>query len=119
MADTIAVLMEANLLGVFNERDDERRAEMIPKTYAPEVTWADDEGVTTGHDELQDKAKNLLARVPGLEFSKAGPVLQTHGLGYLAWNLGPRHGDPVVTGFDVAIVEHNMISQLYTVVIKE
>ncbi|WP_239645454.1 hypothetical protein [Mycobacterium sp. UM_CSW] len=47
MTETIDDLMEANLLGVFNERDAERRAPAINSTYAPDVRWTDDEGTTS------------------------------------------------------------------------
>jgi hypothetical protein len=46
MNDTVSRLMEANLLGVFNERDGKRRATAIRSTYAPAVRWTDDEGVS-------------------------------------------------------------------------
>ena len=46
MNDTVSRLMEANLLGVFNERDGKRRAAAIRSTYAPDVRWTDDEGVS-------------------------------------------------------------------------
>jgi hypothetical protein len=37
MTETISRLMEANLLGVFNERDARRRAAMINTIYSPDV----------------------------------------------------------------------------------
>src|SRR6478609_5616761 len=115
MTETISNLMEANLLGVFNEHDPQRRALAIESTYAPDVRWSDDEGITVGRDALDAKAAALQSRMEGLVFTKAGPVYQTLGMGYLAWNLGPEGGDPVATGFDVAIVRDDLISDLYTV----
>ena len=44
MTEIVSNLMEANLLGVFNERDAQRRALAIASTYAPDVRWTDDEG---------------------------------------------------------------------------
>ena len=41
---------------------------------------------------------------------------QTLDFGYLAWHLGPEGGDPVATGFDVAIVRNDVIAELYTVI---
>ena len=35
MNETVSRLMDANLLGVFNERDGKRRAAAIRSTYAP------------------------------------------------------------------------------------
>ena len=41
MADVIDDLMRANLLAVFNERDESRRRAAIEATYAPDVRWTD------------------------------------------------------------------------------
>jgi hypothetical protein len=58
----------------------------------------------------------LQAQVQGLVFTKARPVYQTRGLGYVAWSLGPDGCDPVAIRFDVAIVGNGLISELYTVI---
>jgi hypothetical protein len=114
---TVAELMRANLLDVFNERDDERRAKAIATTYADDVTFADPEGVVTGHEDLNAKAKGLLDQSPGFVFSPAGPVLVNHDLGHLAWELGPAGAPPVVRGIDVALVADGVIKKLYTMVL--
>jgi hypothetical protein len=116
MTETVNNLMEANLLGVFNERDAQRRALAIESTYAADVRWTDDEGITVGREALEAKAAALQSKMEGLVFTKASPVYQTLGLGYLAWNLGPDGGDPVASGFDVAVVRDDLISELYTVI---
>jgi hypothetical protein len=117
MTETVSGLMEANLLGVFNERNHQRMASAIESIYAPDVRWTDDEGTTVGREALAAKAKALQSQmVEGLVFTKAGPVYQTRGLGYLAWKLGPEKGEPVATGFDVALVRQDLISELYTVI---
>jgi hypothetical protein len=116
MIEAINKLMEGNLLGVFNERDAERRASAIESTYAPDVRWTDNEGVSVGRKALEAKAVALQSQTQGLVFTKASPVYQTTGFGYLAWNLGPEGGDPVASGFDVAIVRDHLISELHTVI---
>jgi len=116
MNETVSNLMEANLLGVFNERDAQRRASTIESTYAADVRWTDDEGTSVGREALEAKARALQSQMQGLVFTKASPVHQTRGLGYLAWKLGPEGGDPVASGFDVAIVRNDLISELYTVI---
>jgi len=118
MNETVSRLMEANLLGVFNERDGKRRAAAIRSTYAPDVRWTDDEGVSVGHDALEARAQKLQQQSEGLVFRKASPVYQTLDFGYLAWHLGPEGGDPVASGFDVAIVRNDVIAELYTVITK-
>ncbi|WP_370966192.1 nuclear transport factor 2 family protein [Amycolatopsis sp. cg9] len=114
---TVAELMRANLLDVFNERDDERRAKAIAATYAADVEFADPEGVASGHEELNAKAKGLLAQSPGFVFKAAGPVLVNHDLGHLAWELGPEGAPPVVRGIDVALVADGVIKKLYTMLL--
>jgi hypothetical protein len=116
VTETVSNLMEANLLGVFNERDAHRRALAIESTYAADVRWTDDDGIVVGREALEAKAAALQSRMQGLVFTSASPVYQTRGLGYLAWKLGPEGGDPVASGFDVAVVRDDVISELYTVI---
>ena len=116
MTEIINNLMEANLLGVFNERDAQRRAAAIESTYAPDVRWTDDEGVSVGREALEAKAIALQSQMQGLVFTKASPVYQTRGFGYLAWKLGPEGGEPVASGFDAAVIRDGLISELYTVI---
>jgi hypothetical protein len=117
--DEVTRLMRANLLEVFNEPDPRRRAAAIDRTYAASVKWSDDDGVTVGRDELAKKAEALRAGLDGLEFSAAGPVHQTSGLGYLGWELAPTGADSaVVTGFDVALIADGRITDLYTVITR-
>lgn len=112
-------LMLANLLEVFNERDDDRRGAAIARTYAADVTFSDPEDVITGRDTLSAKAKKLLDGAPTFVFSAAGSVLVNHNLGYLAWNLGPAGQAPVVRGMDIALVEDGLIETLYTLLLTD
>jgi hypothetical protein len=102
MSDITSRLMEANLLSVFDERDPQRRAEIIATTYSPDVQWIDDEGIAVGHKALDAKAADLQEKLPGLHFAKAGPVRQTRGLGFLAWEVRTSDDTTVASGFDVA-----------------
>ena len=116
MRATIAEQMHDNLLEVFNERDSVRRRATIERTYADDIRWTDDDGVTTGRDALDAKAAELQAKLGDLQFIAAGPVYQTLGLGYLAFQLvKPGSSAPVGSGFDVAIVRDGFIVELYTV----
>jgi len=77
MTETVNNLMKANLFGVFNERDTQRRAVTIESTYAPDVRWTDDEGIVVGREALDAKAAALQSQMQGLVFTKASPVYQT------------------------------------------
>ena len=118
MTETISDLMEASLVGVFNERNAQRRARAIEATYAPDVRWTDDLGTCVGREALEAKVRELQSHMDGMVLAKASPVYQTRGFGYLAWTLGPEDGDPVETGFDAAIVRNDLIAEFYTVITK-
>ena len=116
MRATITELMHSNLLEVFNERDSARRRATIEHIYADDIRWTDDDGVTTDRAALDAKAAELQAKLGDLQFIAAGPVYQTMGLGYLAFQLvKPGSSAPVGSGFDVAIVRDGFIVELYTV----
>ena len=116
MTDIVSNLMEASLLRVFNERDAQRRARAIETTYAPDVRSTDDEGTCVGREALEAKVKELQSHMDAMVLTKASPVYQTRGFGYLVWTPGPEAGEPVETGFDVAIVRNERICELYTVI---
>ncbi|KAB7761676.1 nuclear transport factor 2 family protein [Mycolicibacterium mucogenicum] len=115
MSEVIARLMEANLLAVFDERDPQLRAAAIAETYSDDVTWIDDDGITVGHEQLNAKAAELQEKLTGLRFVKAGPVRQTRGLGFLAWEVRASDGATVASGFDVAEIVDERIVRLWTV----
>jgi len=115
MADVIQDLMQANLLAVFNERDESKRRAAIDRTYAADVRWTDAEGVSTGRDALDAKCVALQQQLGPLQFEAAGPVHELPNFGYLAWQLIGPDGAPVMSGFDVAMVDGGVITELYTV----
>lgn len=116
MSDSIESLMTANLLGVFNERDEGKRRAAIDSTYAADVRWTDDEGVTTGREALEAKCVALQRSLGALRFVAAGPAHQLSGFGHLAWQLvDPSDGQPRMAGFDVALITDGVITDLYTV----
>ena len=119
MSDVTTRLMEANLLGVFDERDPVRRAQSISTTYSHDVQWIDDEGVALGHEALHAKTVELQEKLPGLHFAKAGPVRQTRGLGFLAWEVRTPDDTTVATGFDVAEIADDRIIKMWTVLTPE
>ena len=72
-ADGIRELMLDNLFAVFSVRDPDRRMEAIERNYTEDVTWTDPDGTTQGHEAMNERAQELLARMPDFVFSAAGP----------------------------------------------
>ncbi|MCY1138248.1 nuclear transport factor 2 family protein [Actinoplanes sp. Pm04-4] len=112
--ELLTELAHRNLLGVFGERDPQKRAAVIAEIYAEQVTFSDPDEVVVGRDALGEKAQRLLDQAPGFAFSPAGPVRTSGNLTMLAWHLGPEGQPPVASGLDVSIVEDGRIAHLYT-----
>ena len=117
MSDVVENVMLANLLEVFNERDDAKRRSAIERTYAADVRWTDAEGVSTGTAALDTKCVALQSNLGDAQFVADGPVHQLPGFGYLAWRLVDQGGQPVMGGFDAAVIADGVITDLWTVLI--
>jgi hypothetical protein len=112
----IRELMLMNLFAVFNERDPERRLEVIAANYAEDVIWTDPETTFHGREALNERAQELLDKLPDFVFTAAGPVQVLRDLGHLAFIQGAPEQPPAITGFDVALVRDGQIAVLYTLV---
>ena len=113
--ETVERLMHSNLMEVFNERDPQRRGSAIDRTYAEDVRWTDDEGVTVGTDALDAKAEQLQQQLGDLRFREAGPVEAYPGSDTWHGSWCPGGGAVAASGFDVAIISGDRIVSLYTV----
>lgn len=111
-------LMRANLLEVFGERDADRRAEAIRRTYTEDVVFADAEGQVQGYEALDAKVREILDGAPGFVFRPDGDFYQVQDLGYLAWALGPEGAPPVVRGTDMGFVRDGLLAKVYTVLFR-
>lgn len=116
MTSAVADLMRRNLLGVFDERDADRRAAAVAETYAVDVVWHEPDGLIKGRDALAARAAELQAQSPGWVFQPAGPVSVNDELGHLGFQFGPPGAEPVVTGMDVARCQDGKIVELWTFV---
>ena len=115
MSDPIELLLHANLIEVFNERDDAERRAAIDRTYATDVRWTDDEGVSVGREALDAKCVALQASLGPLQFEAVGHAHVLEGFGHLAWRLVAPDGSSPMAGFDVILVRDGVIAELYTV----
>ena len=109
--------MRANMNRVWNERDVKRRLAALGEIYANDATLYDPEAVVTGREAISAAVDSLLGNFPpDFVFTAAGPVVGHNGAARLFWRLGPPSGPVVVTGTDVALIEHGRIKRLYVFV---
>lgn len=111
---SVAELLQANLHGVFGERDRERRRAAVAATYTEDVRFTDPEETVVGRDALEAKAAGLLDGAPGFVFAEAGPVCAAGDRAALAWTFGPEGGEPVARGIDVVTLRGDRISEVLT-----
>ncbi len=110
-------IMRANMNRVFNERSAERRLEALGELYSSDATLYDPEAVATGREAISAAVDSLLGNFPpDFVFTAAGPAVGHNGAARLFWRLGPPGRPAVVTGTDVALLEHGRVTCLYVFV---
>jgi ketosteroid isomerase-like protein len=111
---TVAELLDANLHGVFGNRDPLARRRAIDEVYAEDVVFADPDETVVGRDALERKAAGLLDGAPEeFVFADEGPAYIAGELGVQAWTFGPE-GAPVARGVDLITVRDGRITELRT-----
>ena len=58
----------------------------------------------TGRDQIDAVIAAAQAQFAGMMFRLAGPVDAHHDQARFTWHLGPGGGEPIVIGFDVAVL---------------
>ena len=100
-------------IAAWNTTDAAARKELVGRVFTPEATYTDPMAQVAGHDEIDALVAQAQGMFPGLEFTLAGPVDALHDVARFAWNLGPRGGEPVVVGFDVAVIADGRIDKVH------
>ncbi|WP_316783283.1 nuclear transport factor 2 family protein [Streptomyces sasae] len=112
--NTVTELLAANLHEVFGNRDPDTRRAAIERIYTEDIVFTDPEGVSTGWDALEEKARALLDKVPSdFGFTEEGRRYAGPHDGALAWTLG-RAGEPAARGIDIITVRDGRIATLLT-----
>ena len=112
---TVTDLLTANLHDVFGNRDATSRRASIEQIYTEDIVFTDPEGVSTGWDALEEKARELLAKVPpSFTFTEDGKRYIGPDNGALPWAFGPEDGEPAVRGIDIITVRDGRIATIVT-----
>ncbi len=87
-------------LAAWNATDPATRRALVEEVFAEDVTYTDPLADVAGRDALDATIAAVQARFPGWEFRLAGPADAHHDQVRFTWHLGPRGGEPPVTGSD-------------------
>ena len=114
-ADVVKRLMKQNLLGVFSERDAEKRRSLIEKIWDTKGIFIDPHGRYVGHTAINDAAEQVQRRFPDFAFSELADGDAYNGVGRLPWGFGPPSDPRKITGIDVLVAsDDGRITALYT-----
>ncbi|MFB4317777.1 nuclear transport factor 2 family protein [Actinomadura sp. 21ATH] len=91
-------------LAAWNETGAAARQAVLAEVFAEDAVYTDPLVSVQGRDGLDATIAAVQAQFGGLVFSLGGPVDAHHDIARFTWHLGPEGGEPVVVGFDVAVV---------------
>jgi SnoaL-like domain len=104
MTDTSidATTIVDDYLAAWNERDEERRAELIERAWAPGGRLIDPPFEGEGHDGISQMAAVMHEHYDGHRFERTSGVDMHHQNLRFAWKLVRPDGEVAVAGIDVA-----------------
>lgn len=91
-------------IATWNEGDPDKRRALIDQVWTDDGRYVDPLAVADGKDAIDATIAAVQEQFAGLAFRLGGPVDAHHDLARFTWELGPTGADPVVIGFDVAVL---------------
>lgn len=114
MDSDLALLIEDNLIQVWNQRIHSVRMKSIQNIYTSDSKLYHVGHQTTGHDAINESVSNVLANIPeDFTFFKLKSVIINNNIGRLIWGMGTNKESIVATGMDIAVFEDGKIKSLY------
>jgi len=89
-------------LAAWNERDEQRRAELIERAWAPDGKLIDPPFDGEGHEGISQMASVMHEHYAGHRFERSSGVDMHHDHLRFAWKLVGPDGAVAVSGIDVA-----------------
>jgi hypothetical protein len=94
-------------IATWNETDPRLRRSLIDQLWAADASYTDPFAEVHGRDEIDATIAAVQQQFPGLVFRLGGPVDANHNQARFTWHLGPSDGEPLVIGFDVAVLNED------------
>jgi hypothetical protein len=91
-------------LAAWNAADPAERRAAVEAVFAPDARYVDPLADVTGTDALDALIAAVQEQFPGMRFVPVGDVDAHHDVCRFRWGLGPEGAEPLVIGFDVAMV---------------
>jgi hypothetical protein len=91
-------------IATWNESDPDKRRALIDQVWTDDGRYIDPLADAEGKDAIDATIAAVQEQFAGLAFRLDGPVDAHHDLARFTWELGRTGADPVVIGFDVAVL---------------
>lgn len=100
-------------LSAWNANDPGVRAALVAEVFTEDTEYTDPLVSVRGHDGLAATIAAVQGQFAGLVFSSGGTVDAHHNIARFTWHLGRPGAEPLVIGFDVAVLaDDGRISQV-------
>ena len=106
--------MVERYLAAWNETDAARRRKLVDELWAEDGSYTDPLADVRGRAEIDGLIGAVQQQFPGFVFTLGGTVDAHHDQARFTWHLGPADAaEPVVIGFDVAVLDGDRIGSVY------
>lgn len=102
-----ATALVESYLQVWNESDPTVRRAAIQAVFTEDATYTDPLADVAGIDGLDAVIGAVQAQFEGMRFSPTGLADAHHHTARFGWALGPSGSEPLVIGFDVAVLDED------------
>src|SRR5262250_508626 len=91
-------------IAIWNETDDERRRNLIARTWTEDSTYLDPLMGGEGRSGIDAMIRGVQAQFPGLLFRRTSEVDAHNDCVRFAWELGPEGGPALAGGVDFGVI---------------
>jgi SnoaL-like protein len=92
-------------LACWNETDPTARRKLIDELWAIDADYVDPMAEAHGRDAIDATIAAVQAQFAGLVFTPVGAADSHHRQTRFQWGLGPAGAEPIIVGFDVAVID--------------
>lgn len=100
-------------LEAFNERDTDRRRELVEALDAPDCTSTDPQVDLQGAEQIDGFIEQTQERFPRFTFTLGGSIDAHHDQARFQWHAGPADAPDAYVGFDVIVIDDGRIRDVY------
>ncbi|MCW2542432.1 MAG: hypothetical protein JWN95_4157 [Frankiales bacterium] len=106
-ANLVNTTLVERYLACWNETDADTRRALIEQTWSAAAEYRDPMAQVHGVEEIDATIAAVQGQFPGLVFTPVGEVDAHHQQARFQWGLGPDGAEPLIVGFDVAVLDED------------